>query len=225
MDDTKQTQTLLDREALHHKITPDDIALAAGEIPPIEGPDIPEPPQRDTRFYIGSKKPYKPPKPPGKSFTSTNTGGNTTKLNDSLIAKMCKYIKAGNYVKVACDKSGISYPVHYRWMSKGRRGVAPIYVKYMKAIKQAEAELESRIVEHWTDQTQFDWHAAKEFLARRFPDSWGGKENVVVTHQGEINYNVQFNIDFSLLSDEELTTLEKLIRKATKPGADPEGTG
>lgn len=145
------------------------------------------------------------------------------KLTEEVIEEMCKLIKEGNYVKTACAKVGISYPVHYRWIHKGRNGVAPIYVQYMRRIQQAEAEMEARIVKSWTDQVNFDWHAAKEFLGRRFPDTWGGRENVVVKHTGLVTHNVNVSFDFSKLNDEELDILEKLVRKASKPGSDLDG--
>lgn len=149
------------------------------------------------------------------------------KLDEEVIQNMTDAIRAGNYVKTACALCGISQPVHYRWMKKGRANVSPLYRKYMVAIIHAEAALEGEVVQSWVGATKFDWHASKEFLARRFPDTWADKSKVEMTLQGPNGgpININNNVDLTILSDEELRNLEALVRKTTKPGDDPEGDG
>lgn len=156
------------------------------------------------------------------------------KLTDELITEICGYISLGNYIRTACGACGISYPVFYRWMKHGRDQKAPIYVKFHDEVKRAEAELESKVVANWQKQIPYDWHAAKEFLGRRFPKSWGAQDKNALMQLGPDGEPIeieqgdpgnQMNLDLTLLSDEEVENLEKLVRKASKPESLNEGEG
>lgn len=46
------------------------------------------------------------------------------------------------------------------------------YLQFLEAIRQAEAEAETHLVEVWREQTPQDWKAARDLLARRFPQRW-----------------------------------------------------
>lgn len=186
---------------------------------------------------------YDPTQDMGANTSNANAGqtaegekskSRPKKLNDDLITEICGYISLGNYIRTACAACGISYPVFYRWMKHGRENKAPIYVKFYNEVKRAEAELESKVVANWQKQIPYDWHAAKEFLGRRFPKSWGAPdknalqqigpdgEPIAVLGEGQ-DTESQAGLDLTLLNDEEVDQLEKLVRKASKPESLTEG--
>jgi len=114
------------------------------------------------------------------------------KLNDRVRKRVCDAIRRGNYVINAVKLAGITQVTHYTWTARGQKELesraagnepddfeAPYY-KYFLAIERAKAEAEDIIVEAWTDQIPEDWRAAKEFLARRYPERWGSKDEVTV---------------------------------------------
>ena len=53
-------------------------------------------------------------------------------------------------------------------------------MKFLEAVRQAEAEAEARIVLQWQKAMPEDWRAAQAFLERRYPERWGKKETHVV---------------------------------------------
>lgn len=140
-------------------------------------------------------------------------------LNDETIANLCDAIRMGNYVKTACACIGISYATFHRWMKKSREpGCKPIYAKLAQEIAAAEAEIESKVVKNWLDQTPSEWQASRDFLARRFPDRWANKEKREITgaNGGPLQtVGISANVDLSKLTDEELAILEKIASKLT----------
>lgn len=169
---------------------------------------------------------YDPETDDKDTLSSKNTIGRNSKLSDELITEICGYISLGNYIRTACQCCGISYPLFYRWMKHGREAKAPIYTKFYNEVKRAEAELEAKVVSNWQKQIPYDWHAAKEFLGRRFPKTWGAQDKSTLAMIGPDGEFIQLeegqetsqpNLDLSLLSDEEVEHLEKLVRKASKP--------
>lgn len=51
-----------------------------------------------------------------------------------------------------------------------------IYVAFAEAIREAEAEVEVRMVAQWQTQMLEDWRAIQMFMERRYPERWGRKE-------------------------------------------------
>lgn len=146
------------------------------------------------------------------------------KLCEAIIDDVAELVGKGNFIKTACAAVGISYPAHYRWMQKGRDGIAPLYVKYYQAITKAEADAEINAVNAWRKEIPHDWRAAKDFLTTRFNKDWGKQGTVTVQHQGSVHQDMlSSGLDFTKLTDEEVDQLEQLIRKATVVGSNPSG--
>lgn len=152
-------------------------------------------------------------------------------LNDEVISNLCDAIRMGNYVKTACACIGVSYASYHRWMKKSREvGAKPIYVKLAQEVAAAEAEIESKVVKNWMDQTPTEWQASRDFLARRFPNRWANKEKREITgaNGGPLQtVGIASNVDLSKLTDEELAALEKIASKLTPSddGPDIDGEG
>jgi len=114
------------------------------------------------------------------------------KLSDKIRKRVCDSIRAGNYPQTAARSAGIHLASHYRWLRKGKEesesltaGNDPVesadpYLKYYLHIERAKAESEQHAVKTWTDKLPEDWRAARDFLARRFPDRWGKKDEVIL---------------------------------------------
>lgn len=100
-----------------------------------------------------------------------------TKLTPELQEKIIKYIKAGNYNKVACQMVGICEDTYYEWLKRGKKGESP-YSEFSESARQAEAEAEIRNVTIIQIAAKLDWRAALEILARKYHARWGKKELV-----------------------------------------------
>jgi len=59
----------------------------------------------------------------------------------------------------------------------GAPSAAEPFVDFAEA-SVAELECEFAVVEKWKDAASEDWHAGKEFLARRFAEHWGPKREL-----------------------------------------------
>ena len=114
------------------------------------------------------------------------------KPSDKIRKRVCDSIRAGNYPNTAARAAGIHPATHYRWLRKGKdesesqtAGNDPVegadpYLKYYLHIERAKAESEQHAVKTWTDKLPDDWRAARDFLARRFPEDWGRREELTL---------------------------------------------
>ena len=108
-----------------------------------------------------------------------------TKLTPETQDKIVSAISAGNYYEAACGYAGISYSVFRDWMIAGQEtkdGVRKktkgnkVFLEFLDAVEQAEAEAEVRVVAQWQKNIPNSWQAARDFLARRHPTRWMNKE-------------------------------------------------
>jgi len=104
--------------------------------------------------------------------TSPGKIGPPTKLTASVQKTVCRMVRSGNYLKVACAAAGISTDALSNWRKKGAAGEEP-YAAFLAELQQAELDCESALVKKWHDAAPDDWRAARDLLARRFPDRWG----------------------------------------------------
>ena len=54
----------------------------------------------------------------------------------------------------------------------------------MRELEQAELDCESALVKKWHDAAPDDWRAARDLLARRFPDRWGREVEEMPAYDG-----------------------------------------
>lgn len=133
-------------------------------------------------------------------------GGRPTKLTPAVQQQVVNAIQAGNYIEVAAAHAGISRPVLYQWMKKGRaaqlRGEVTRCAEFVDAIEKALADGEVRDVALIARAAsgiaaQIDaqgnviapaiapqWQASAWRLERRMPDKWGRRQRLDVATPG-----------------------------------------
>ena len=109
------------------------------------------------------------------------------KLNQDLIDKVCKYIRAGNYVEPSCRACGIGITTYYEWMKKAEIEPNSIYATFKKAIEEAEAEAEIAIELEMRKKVPEDWRAGDTILKKRFRKRWGDNVKVENTDEERIH--------------------------------------
>ena len=118
-----------------------------------------------------------------------NPGGRPS-LFDEAAPKIIQYVRNGNTFECASGCARISYDTFNRWMNQGKEDIKlgnelTKYCQFYKDVKQAERDCENEVLSHWLKQIPNNWQAAKEYLARRHHKSWGLKDKVDVTSNGE----------------------------------------
>ena len=119
------------------------------------------------------------------------------KLNDEVIEKAKNYISAGNYANVVCQYLGIDESTFYIWKQKGEEDLKnekeSIYVKFIKSIKEAEAEAEMRAVASIQKAgNDGNWTAFAWYLERKHKDRWSVKKEV--EHSGNVGVVIEDDI-------------------------------
>jgi hypothetical protein len=104
--------------------------------------------------------------------------GKPIKLTPSVQETVCRMVRDGNYFTIACRAAGISLDALARWRKRGAAGEEP-FATFLQALEQAELEAETKLVEIWNSQAPEDWRAARDLLARRFPERWGRIEEAL----------------------------------------------
>ena len=97
-----------------------------------------------------------------------------------------KHLRAGDSFANACEAAGISPKTGYKWLARGEgRGAAysftddeppDIYAAFAQNVRQAIAVTQLQVVREWIKEIPGNWQAARDFLARRFPQEWGNVE-------------------------------------------------
>lgn len=104
--------------------------------------------------------------------------GRPSKLTPAVKQRLLDAIRAGNYFEAACVYAGIGETTFYRWMEKGEKANSGEFREFWESVKRAEAEAEARIVALWQQEIPGNWQAARDFLARRYPERWASREKV-----------------------------------------------
>jgi hypothetical protein len=118
-------------------------------------------------------------------------------LNDEMIEKAKKYISAGNYANVVCQYLGISEVTYYKYINKGeediKNNIDSIFVKFIKAIKEAEAEAEMRAVASIQKAgSEGNWTAYAWYLERKHKKRWSQKQEI--EHSGNVGVTIKDDI-------------------------------
>ena len=130
--------------------------------------------------------------------------GRKTKLTKELTDEIVKRIRAGNYIKVACQAVGISHTAYFDWIKKGEDGISP-YAEFLYAVKKAEAEAHVTYVAIIASQAPTQWQAAAWWLERKFPDKWAKREKIEIGQEQVSSKEVEtIEARFSHLSAKEL---------------------
>lgn len=131
------------------------------------------------------------------------TVGRRTRLTPEVQEKICSALRTGNYIRTAAGWANVGESSVYAWLDRGRNAITAgaanevwivdpedpdgdhilsddgipdrerRYVDFVEAMDKAEIEAEIRMATQWSMAAAKDWRAAKEFLARRYPERWG----------------------------------------------------
>ena len=99
-----------------------------------------------------------------------------SKLTPEVKRRLVDAVKAGNHITRACEFAGIGKATYYRWKAKADTSKSGEYFELMRELEEAESQAQIRMVAQWQSQIPNDWRAAREFLARRFPDEGSSLE-------------------------------------------------
>ena len=116
-----------------------------------------------------------------------------SKLTPEVKQRLVDAVKAGNHITRACEYAGISKMTYYRWKAKASTARSGEYFDLMQELEEAESQAQIRMVAQWQAQIPNDWRAAREFLARRFPDEGSSLEKREIS--GDSDKPVVFEID------------------------------
>jgi hypothetical protein len=133
----------------------------------------------------------------------------TPKVRDVIVMAVAEGCPLGS----ACAAAGVSATAGYEWLRRGRgqgaRPNAPVYAQFADALARAEAESEAALVRHWYVAAASDWRAARDLLARRFPERWG-KSAAVAALISQVRREIA---EDGLDPDEVLAEAERIIRE------------
>ena len=148
--------------------------------------------------------------------TTRGSQGAPSLLTDEVAAKICGAVANGNYFNVAAGAAGIAYETLRSWIRRGNsdeeKGRDTSYVRFMRALAQAQHEHEQRLVATLSagGAGKFsDWRAQAFVLERRHRDRWGPPQT-------------QAPAVTIVLSNEQLQALSESMRLVTARDMTPE---
>jgi hypothetical protein len=126
---------------------------------------------------------------------STNTPGPDPSFTiPEKREKFLAAIRAGASISAALKAIGASMTSWKYWKAQAAMGTS-LYVEFLGAVDEAEAELEQRLTQTWLDiieraQITGDHRPLMEFMSRRFKENWSP------TYKAEIDTTIEFaNLD------------------------------
>jgi len=125
--------------------------------------------------------------------------GSGLKLTPETQRTILGAVRAGSFLTVACTLAGIDPDTMARWIKKGEKGIEP-YAAFVKEFRRAEIEGEVTLVALWKKAAPEDWRAAKELLAKRYPERWSdhAARLAVLGPEGNGQAGVEFRIEINL---------------------------
>ena len=125
--------------------------------------------------------------------------GSGIKLTPETQRTILGAVRAGNFLTVASNLAGIDPDTLAGWIKKGEKGVEP-YASFVKEFRRAEIEGEVTLVALWKRAAPEDWRAAKELLAKRYPERWSdhAARLAVLGPEGDGQAGVEFRIEIHL---------------------------
>jgi hypothetical protein len=157
--------------------------------------------------------------------------GRNTKLTEEVQNEFTRLIAQGIFVRQACEFIGVSEQTIYNWMARGSAEVLRLennprskplakeapFVEFFRQVKKAENTAEVRSVTQWQNAIRDgDWRAAKDFLARRFPDRWSPRIEITGAEGAPVQVNM--NVDVVTLEQKVLAVLEARNANAISGG-------
>lgn len=163
------------------------------------------------------------------SLAAPAATGRPTKFTPELVATLLPLIEAGNPLETACNISGISYRQFRDWMIAGEQG-DDRYSHFSQLVQNARAKAEQSIAAQWRNHFPSDWKAARDYLARQWPDHWADQSKRTLTVEGTVQVN-----HLAVIASTSLPDLYRLLAGAgglieahnelPMPTAEPESAG
>ncbi len=124
----------------------------------------------------------------------------TNKVRDAII----NGIRLGLTHERSAQLAGINVRTFYLWRQKGLAGKAPVYVRFVQALKKAEVEGEAAAINEIVKAAKSGtWQAAAWLLERRHPDRWARIQKLEVTWKTEAIQLIQSGaVSFDDVSEE-----------------------
>lgn len=107
-----------------------------------------------------------------KDPSEKKKGGRVLSLTPELSAKICTYLRAGEFLETATWRAGVSINTVRQWLTLGRKGEEP-YAQFDHDVNCAIAEGESADLAIIGAAAETDWRAAAWRLERRAPKRYG----------------------------------------------------
>ena len=116
------------------------------------------------------------------------------KLTPQLQSSFIKLIQNGNTYSASCRALGITYQGFRRWMREGEKADddSNLYRQFYLSLQQAEAMAEITAVCSWQAQIHNDYKSSRDFLAARYPETWGDRKKVTVKVQSDVEHMLKF---------------------------------
>lgn len=111
-----------------------------------------------------------------------------TKMSPELVETFYRLVAEGNYYIAACEAVGISYATFRSWMAQGKVSSDdndPFRAFYL-LIREADSLAEQHAVRSWRKHFSRDYRAARDFLARRYPQRWAEQQRLTVAVDSEV---------------------------------------
>ena len=106
--------------------------------------------------------------------------GSRLVLNAEKQDRICRALKLGCSFKWACVGAGVHDRTGHKWLQQGEldhsMGAETVYADFYTAVKEAESDLEARLVSKWTEaleKKEDGWKGIMAFLEKRFKEDWG----------------------------------------------------
>ena len=127
--------------------------------------------------------------------SSTSNIGRPSKLEDSRVDELVKWLKLGYYIEDACTMAGIGKTTYYRWLEKAEEGLEE-YRDFRDSVQKARAEAEgAHIMNIRKAADNGVWQASAWYLERSHPSKWGKKNPDLISEDSD--EPVEFTIKYA----------------------------
>ena len=141
---------------------------------------------------------YKKQLPPPVEETSldsfTSNMGRPSKLEESTVDDLVKWLKLGYYIEDACTMAGIAKSTYYRWLEKAEDGLEE-FMDFRDAVQKARAEAEgAHIMNIRKAADNGVWQASAWFLERSHPVKWGKRNPDLINEESDepIEFTIKY---------------------------------
>lgn len=114
------------------------------------------------------------------------------KLTEQVTAHLVEAVQVGAFLHDAADYAGISRETLRQWLDQGKAaadaGEDSPQAALWGTLQQTQAATKIAVMKHWYGKSTRGkgFLAARDWLARRWPEEWGPREHQTITHDGNV---------------------------------------